>query len=477
MAVELMEPDAVASKQDQFEPGLRVADDRMSVVLSCGVPSGDVIELATHIERELVAIGIKVALEWDALVEILRSAQGRREPLVDEILVAGTFPVPPTDGEIQWQGDFFAGGFVTDEQTGTVDYRRLAAQLSVAKDQLLSVAVVPRAGAPGTDVFGNRVPVRPPRRPYIQTGQNVRREESEDAIRFYAETAGRLRWAGHTLCVDTEYRIEGDVGLGTGHIDHPGAVVVCGDVREGAEIKADGDIEVHGTVECADIRTNGSLFVGGGIMGMRSHAIKVAGDIKAKHILKADVEAGGDVEILSEVIQSTVKTRGALHVPRGRIVGGEITALGGVIAEAIGSAAGVRTVVTAAKDYALAQLLGDDLDRALDLDERLHQVEAALDEVHGHQQALKGDKLIAFRKLRAMASAMCTELESLDPGVRKLLATYRSRVQPLIEVRHHIFPDVVLCVEDNKLHVKEAIIGPARADVVRGRLQVVSALD
>ena len=474
MAVELVEPDAIAPPDDPLGSGLRVADDRMSVILSCGVPAGDVTEFARHIEGRLAALGLKGAVERNALVETLRTAQAKGEPLVDEVLVAGTLPVPATDGHIQWQGDFFNNGFVTDEQTGTVDYRHHAAQLSVEEDQLLAIAVMPREGVPGVDVLGNRVPVRRPRRPYIQLGQNVRREEAADTIRFHAGTAGRLRWAGHTLSVDTEYHIKGDVGLSTGNIDHPGAVVVYGDVCEGAEIRAEGDIEVHGIIECADVRTNGSLLVAGGIMGMRDHAIKVAGKIKAKYILEANVDAGGDVEVLSEVVQSTVRTQGALHVSRGRIVGGEVTALGGVIATEIGGAAGVRTVVTVAKDYELAELLEDGLDRTLSLDEELRQVEAALADVHGHEQELTGAQRIAFRKLRAMASAMGTELDSLGPRVRELLAAYRSRVQPLIEVRRRVFPDAVLGVKNHRLHVKEEIVGPARVEVVRGGLQLVS---
>ena len=89
--------------------------------------------------------------------------------------------------------------------------------------------------------------------------------------------------------MDEVYHVPGNVDIETGHIKHPGAVLVDGDVLAGARVEADGDIEVRGTVEASYIHTGGSLTVHGGIAGMGEGTVKAAGSVYAKYILEADM--------------------------------------------------------------------------------------------------------------------------------------------------------------------------------------------
>ncbi|MCH7865430.1 MAG: DUF342 domain-containing protein, partial [Proteobacteria bacterium] len=200
---------------------------------------------------------------------------------------------------------------------------RLGDGASVEEGQHLATVSPPISGKEGKDVFGNRVKVRRAQKARIRTGKNVRKEGEWD---YYADCAGRIRWEGHALHVDNVYTIPGDVDLKTGDVTHPGAVIVQKDVGEGAEIVADGDVEVYGIVEKATIKCGGSLTVRGGIVGGENCTIKVGGSLQALYIMDAHVEAVGDVEVEKEILQSVLTTDGNVLIPRGRIVGGRIAA-------------------------------------------------------------------------------------------------------------------------------------------------------
>ncbi len=133
-----------------------------------------------------------------------------------------------------------------------------------------------------------------------------------------------------TLSVDEVYTIQEDVSVETGDISHIGAVVVNRDVLNGAKIDAVGNIEVHGTVENAEIRTKGHLTVRGGIRQSEGYKIVAEGSIHAMYILGGDIKAKKDIVVTREIVNVDLRTLGAVMVSRGRIVGGKTVALRGI---------------------------------------------------------------------------------------------------------------------------------------------------
>ncbi|MCK4546224.1 MAG: DUF342 domain-containing protein [Candidatus Eisenbacteria sp.] len=343
--------DSDQSRRGDFN--LRVSPDRMAVLLDCDTSSVDLGELEEAIRERMLSMGIAEPPDGARLLRLLTAA-AKKDPRIKELeLAEGLKPVQPLDGRIEWAGDFFNPGFVVDEETGKIDYKQRVAMTSVMEGDLLARAIPPTEGREGLDVLGRPVRTAKPRRPRIRVGKNVRHDKEESA--YYAAERGRVRWVDGVLSVDNVYQIRGNVGPTTGHILHPGAVVVTGDVQEGYNIESLGDIEVRGFVEAAQLQTSGSLMVRGGMIGAEGQRIVVSGDIHAKFIMDADVLAGGDVYVEREIIRSHVISRGSISIPNGRVVGGEIRALRGVVAGQVGSVANVSTTVVAGEDYSLEE--------------------------------------------------------------------------------------------------------------------------
>jgi uncharacterized protein (DUF342 family) len=324
---------------------LVVSPDRMAVLLDCDTSSVDLKELVEAIRERMLRMGIAKPPDSARLLLLLTAAV-EKDPTIEGLALAeGLEPVQPVDGRIEWARDFFNPGFVVDERTGKIDYRQRAAMTSVMEGDLLARLIPPLEGKAGSDVFGKPIPTAKPRHPAIRAGKNVRHDKEESV--YYAAASGRIRWVDGVLTVDNIYQIRGNVGPATGHITHPGAVVVTGDVQEGYNITSLGDIEVLGVVQAAQLQTSGNLMVRGGIIGAEGQRIAVSGDIHAKFIVDARVLAGGDVYVEREIIQSHVMSRGSIKIPSGRVVGGEILALQGVVAGQVGSMASIFTTVVA----------------------------------------------------------------------------------------------------------------------------------
>jgi uncharacterized protein (DUF342 family) len=319
------------------EFNLRVTDDGMAVLLDCTIPDEGLDSLLTWIEAELTSLNVANPPTREQLEQGIRHAAEKGSSLVNEVILEGERPIPPQDGAIEWTQDFFSSGFAVDEKTGAVDYRRRVEHLTVEAGQLLACVTPPKDGEDGCDVFGRPIPAGNPKPAQLYPGSNVRVDEKEDGVYFYAVSNGRLRWVSNLLAVDEVFHIPESVGLATGDVAHPGSVLIGGDVLAGSRIEAGGDVEVNGTVESADIQAGGNLYVHGGITGLGNQSIKVKGNVNAKYILEASIDANENILVEREVVQSTLRTRGSLTMPRGRLVGGAVTALGGIVLREAGS--------------------------------------------------------------------------------------------------------------------------------------------
>jgi hypothetical protein len=452
---------------------LRLSDDKVSVLLDCRVNGDDFDLVMRRAERELEKLGVPSRPPRSELEARVRAAAKECSELVDVVLFEGVPPIPAQDGMVEWTRDFFSTDFAVDDETGAIDYRQRTSQPQVEKDQMLARVLPPQEGVDGVDVFGEPVPVEKPNPARVGVGTNVREDPAKGA--YYATADGRVRWSRNMLSVDTVYRVEGNVGLETGHIKHPGAVVIEGDVETGARIEAEGDIDVMGMVEAAEILAGGNLVVQGGISGTGGAGIHAGGSIHARFVLEADVQAGGDIVVEREILNSRVHTCGQVTMAGGRVVGGEVSALGGLKVRQAGTEAGVPTLLIAAsKAYVTEQLaLRERFVSAYE--DALRRTEEALGKAQAARDGLSPEKKDAASVLQLKQGELREVLEQLQ-GELKAMAEYAGdRPKSEIHVIHEAFPETTLCVRDAKLKVTEVLEGPLRARYLRNKVQLLAA--
>ena len=268
------------------------------------------------------------------------------------------------------------------------------------------------------------------------------------------------------------YIVQEDVDITTGNISHTGAVVVNRDVLNGAKIEADGNIEVRGIIENAEIRTKCDLTVHGGIRQSEDYKIVVEGGIQAKYIDGGDIQAKKDIVVEKEIINCNIKTLGAVIIPRGNIVGGEIVALRGIYAGYTGSKTYTPTVLAAGEDFSIRNKISLRKKNIERIETELAQLRNFADsQMSSHKTAFihSQDELT---KTLLKISELEKELQKVVDEVRDIDTQTLSSAKKLVKVEVALFPKTVICLGDEMLTVEEEYAGPIQAEIVDGEIQL-----
>ncbi len=449
-----------------------VSDDRMTLFFDGQVTAETLDTVISQVCTELVKIGVASGASLSETAKRLREAVPMGPVLSHYTLLEGKRPIPPKEAEILWTDEFFKTGFVVDPATGAVDYRKRAGRQSVGEGEHLATMIPAQPGEDGYDVYGKTVPAPKPKPFRVRAGANVRYDEEEN--KYYATKDGRIRFAGNVLAVDDVYTITGSVDLKTGNIKHPGALVISKNIEPEFSVEALGDIEVNGYVQNAAVSTKGSLIVHGGITGGPKSRIKVEGSVQAKFLQSVEIEAGGDVIIEHEIDQCVIKSRGAVKVPHGRIVGGVITALGGIETGQVGSEAYIRSELTAGEDYTLKAFVTA---KEADLETR----RKSLAKIAERLAPLKERSKSLPPKLREMATVLLNEATAINEAIRQIdeeleKAREDSRARTLKEIIIHkeIFPDALFTLPPLNLPIKTRVTGPIKIVIRDGNIGMLA---
>jgi len=379
------------------------------------------------------------------------------------VLVEGQPPIPPEHGEIEWVKDFFRSDFAMDEESGRIDYRKQIDHRFVKAGAVLARVSEPKLGFAGKDVFGKRINVPRPNRVRIRIGANVAKQEKGRYSYYYTKSAGRLRFTDGQLSVDTTYEVKADIVMETGDIEHSGAIVVPGDVQPGFTVSAGGDIEVRGIVDNASIVCGGNLSVRGGITGSAKRSVKVAGGIHARFLLNANIEAGGDVVVENEIVNSTIQTQGAVIMPGGRLIGGETIALGGILVGQLGSESGTPTSVAAGVDYKLQQKIDEKQQKIKEIQAGLEFVQKKIDDFMSRQKQLTHEQREACTELMMKAAEIEEGREEIENEIRELKSESRALANSKILIRDVIYSETTLRIEDAVFRTPAQARGPLHA--------------
>jgi hypothetical protein len=452
-------------------PLLSITDDGIELLLNCDITAEKLDTLVAVIGEELIALGIKKDPPNQKQLKEQLSAAAKEDPhLVDFVLIKGEPLVSPQDGRVEWEGDLFKTSVVKDPSTGKIDYREKGAHDSVVKDTLLGHQIPAVEGKDGLNVFGDTLIAAKPAANYPQTGANVRLDTSKNA--YYAEINGRVLLTNNIISVNEKYIVEEDVDITTGNITHTGSVVVNRDVLSGARIEAEGNIEVHGTIENAEIHTKGSLIAHGGIRQAEGHKIVAEGGIQAKFIDGGDLQAKNDIVIEKEIINCKVRTLGAVVIPRGSIVGGEIIALKGIYAGYTGSKTYVPTLLVAGDDFSVRFKLS--MRR-----KKIERGEKELKQLRNFAAAQMADQKRDFTisndehsRTLLKISGLEQELQSVNEEVKEIEAQTLSNGKRLVNVGVTLFPKTTISLGDEVLTVEKETGGPVKAEIVEGEIQL-----
>ncbi|MCL1113445.1 FapA family protein [Shewanella basaltis] len=239
-----------------------------------------------------------------------------------------------------------------EREDGSVDMRNLGALITVKPNDVLMIKTPATIGTPGFNVHGDVLQQIPGKDKPMEPGAGTSLHP-KDPNKLIATVSGQPVENRKGMQVDDILQIK-DVDVRFGHVNFKGSVLITGDVHEGMEVKATGDITVMGFVESATLEAHGDVIVSKGVIGrlikdqeLSTH-IKAHGQICAQFVQYSRLEAQGNVLVTKQLLHSHTTSGDTITVSdaqarRGDLVGGIATAEKGIRAIAFGATASTKT--------------------------------------------------------------------------------------------------------------------------------------
>jgi hypothetical protein len=195
-----------------------------------------------------------------------------------------------------------------------------------------------------------------------------------------AESDGELIRDGSLLSVIDAHTVHGDVDMSTGNVNFPGIVHVTGSIRSGFTVVAEGALEVGEGVGGALLSSGSTIMVAEGIKGEGKAVLRAGKDIESSFAEQAVLLAVGDVHLRGACVRCQVKCNGKLYLDseKGSLVGGEVRASRGVVAQNIGSPGGTHTVVSFGQDFLVRDQIEREEQQVAALANKITDLDAAM---------------------------------------------------------------------------------------------------
>ena len=290
----------------------------------------------------LAAHNVKVGIDKRAVASLLA------RKLADQpvVVASGIPPVEGRDAYIELLKDPDRPFEVNDDEK--IDFWSRSTIVTVHPGQEIAVKHPLVTGRNGVDVTGGVVKYKPVKNVEFSFGDGLKRDEV-NPLMLIASAEGQLKNDNGRLVVLPELDIHRDIDFGVGSIDFTGAVKIHGAVRDGFHVTAQGNIDIHGAVEGAEIDSQGVVVIHGGVRGTGKGIIRANGDISLNFCDQATVRAGGSILVKNAVLHSRLYAqRAVIALDSGRhsqIAGGRIEAGLEVSCSILGSEMGTKTEV------------------------------------------------------------------------------------------------------------------------------------
>jgi len=328
-----------------------------------------------------------------------------------------------------------------------------------------------KQGEAGLDVYGNEVPVQG-RPKEILLRDNVELDEDGQTVR--ATSDGIVHLEDNKLWVTPIVEIDGDVDFSIGNIDASSDVAIRGSVLDLFRVKTTKSITVGHEVEAASLEAAGDIEIRGAVQGREKAHIKAGGTVKVKICDAARIDAGGDVVIAKECINSTVRAGGKVLARNGTFIGGHVHARNGVEAHTLGSPAHIKTLVT--------------LGIPTEVIEKVQKMQAEVKErtAAGEQIRMTVEPLLReMRRLSPQQKERATELifqaDQIEAGVEELkqrreqiLQEHTPDGEPYVLIQGRIYPNVTVVISGRMATLRSEFKGPVK--IVQRKIEGVTQL-
>lgn len=433
----------------EAEIHLEISKDRMEATLQVDLGKNAPAPTWEDVQAKIQACGIVFGLD---------EAEARKaaaHPATRVVIARGQAAVNGTDAQIKYHVDLEHKGKPMELDDGKVDYKDLNLFTIVMQGDLLAEKIPSTPGVPGSDVLGQPVVAKPGKEIPLPLGKNVQAVENT----IVASISGQVVVSGNKISVVPVIEIKEDVDLSTGNIEFVGNVVVRGSVQAGFTVKAEGNVEVYGTVS-GGIVEGKNVVIKMGIQGMHRGYVKAVETVAAKFIENATVQAGSDVIVNDVVLHSKISAGKKVIVEgrRGLIAGGNILAGEEIRAKVIGTQMSTSTELEVGVNPQLREEYQNIRREIKKVEVSLEQTQKALSILRAMDQgSMPQDKREMLLKLTKAQFHLVGQVETMRNRMTDIELAFEEMKYGRIKVAEVMYPGVKVVIGTLVKPIREAL--------------------
>lgn len=438
---------------------VEVSMDEMTCSIIATAPMSEGGELqADYIERQLEKQNITIGINEEKISAFVdKPVYG-----IPYVVAEGIKPVDGHDAYIKYNFETDRSKIrIKESASGQVNFKELNLIQNVVEGQPLAQKMLAERGKSGKTLYGRYLEAKNGKDIPIPLGKNVKLDT--DGRTIVATCNGQVLLSGSKINVEPVMEVE-SVNIKTGNITFLGTVIVKGNVDDGFNVKASGNIEVYGTVGNSQIEADGDIIVSLGIMGRDEGTVKCGRSLWAKFIQNTTVEVEENVIVADGIINSNVtcNKRIILQGKRAAIIGGHLFATEEINAKSIGSnGGGSETVLEVGFDPRKKQRLDDLQARQAEVQHELEEVNLNMSTLENQKQMRKSlpqDKEEALALLYRKKGDLMDETDSIAAEIQEIQDYLRElKVIGKVSASGTVYPGVKLYIRDVKEDIRTEI--------------------
>lgn len=426
-------------------PAIKISPDRMSAYLTAEPPVNPE-EIFLILDEHRIKHGVNLDLIQQTCLQPL--------PVTNLQIAAGTPAEPGINGHVEY---YFTPPEIKPQLThdDRVNYYELGQIISINSGQVLAIRQPATPGIPGINIMGESIKAVPGRIANFSYTKGARINGDE----LIADYDGALTWLNDKIGVSKLLIIPGDVDFSVGNIRHPGKIIIKGYVREGFTVIADDDIEIKGGIDGARVVSNGgSITVHGGIIGQGKSLVKAVGNIEARFIQEANVEAGANIVINEYILRSTIIAHDSVLVQgiKGRIIGDNtIQARSKIKANTIRNGKNLCLEVEGIDRFAYYSRIQNANERLKDMDRMLREMSVKLRLLNAEKEKYNTKEM---KTLLDKYMVLTEEQENLSYEIKTMVQLLKStRGDGMIEVSDEVGPGMSFRIKNERLRLDKTL--------------------
>ena len=363
------------------------------------------------------------------------------------IIAKGT---PCIDGKDGWYEFYF--------QTKSDNYEELLEQdkikfsqiewfETVNKDQQLAYYHKSIPGKDGTTVTGKKVYAKRCKELPLLSGTGIKKQK--DNVTYIANQNGVIMLDGYTLKVTPLLKLK-EVAAST-EINFTGNIIIEGNVKSGAKIHATEDVLIKGTVESAQINTEGNLILQKEFIGYRDATIRAkknvfGPDFELVEIYASQKIIGNKFKNCILYAQGQVKTVGQ----DGMITGGSTCAENGIKTVRLGTQERIPTFIKIGKVERFKQRENNYNSIIRDVSQELFTLQTALKEFQKRFSPELRNKMEMYLKIENAIYTKEREMENILKQKHDLLEEINKSETACVEITDILYEGVTVEIDGTK---------------------------